>query len=234
MRRQNCYLTAVITALFFVSPTPAQVFGQDGLDRSLNADSSRISIGLSVGPRFAAFWGPDAADLSFYQATESRQTYSLGIQAKYRVSQVWSFQTGLHYVQAGQEYKGISAGERYALRVQLAYLKFPVLAQYRSLTVKVAGRPVSAHLSAGPYFSTLLGAEERITRPTGDETNDLRSIMRTVSWGGQARIGLSTTVPIGRIGIETSYVLGLQDISTSSLDTKNQGLIFALTFDFNI
>lgn len=234
MRRQNCSLTAVITAVFVIFLAPTQVFGQDGLDKSLNADSSRISVGLSVGPRLASFWGPDAADLSFYQATESRQTYSLGIQAKYRLNQAWSFRTGLHYVQAGQEYKGISAGERYALKVQLAYLKFPLLAQYRPLTVKVAGRPVSAYLSVGPYLSALLSAEERITQPGGEQTNDLRSIMRTVSWGGQAGIGFSTTVPIGRVGIETSYVLGLQDTSTSSLDMKNQGLVVALTFDFNI
>lgn len=193
-----------------------------------------IAVGLSTGPRLSAFWGPDATGSDPFQATESRQTFSLGARAQYRLNPSWSLQAGLHYVRTGQKYKGISTGERYSSQVRLEYLRVPVLARARLFTPKIVGRTVSVELLAGPYISALLRAEENLSTPGTDRTDDISSVTRPVSWGGQVGVGISAPLSFGRVGIETRYNLGLRDISTSSVNVRNQGLVVALTFDVSI
>jgi hypothetical protein len=238
MRQLNHVPTVVITVFLLVSLVPDHTLGQAGSDGASEGahgtDQSRIAFGLSAGPHLAAFWGPDATDLGFFRATESRRTYILGVRARYRATQVWSIQARLHYAQGGQEYKGINAGQRYSSEVQLSYLQVPVLAQARLLATQIGGRPVSVRLSAGPYLSFLLEAKERITQPSDNRINDLNSITRPFSWGGQVGLGLSTPLSFGHVGIETRYNLGLRDINTSSVNVKNQGLTIALTFGVSI
>lgn len=225
---------AICAALLLSICVPDRAFAQQ---ESLGLDETRpgnIAVGISAGPRLSAFWGPDAAGSEVFQATESRQTYSLGARAQYRLSRSWSVQTSLHYVRAGQKYKGIDAGQRYSSQVRLAYLQVPVLARVRLFMTRIMDRRMSVDFSAGPYFSALLNAEEEINLPGNEQTDDISPVTRPVSWGGQAGVSVSIPLSVGQVGIETRYNFGLRDVNTSSVNVKNQGLTVALTFDVSI
>ncbi len=198
---------AILALAFFLLAGPRPVAGQE------------VSVGAEMGVSFFTFGGEGLEGLDEY-----RTGLVGGVSAAYRLTDLWSLESGVRWVEKGAEgdlvgFEGpISADQR------LSYVQVPLLLRVAFLPES----PVRPSLSAGPAISFETRCRMRALEPASVVSCDAEEDRPGTDVGFLFGAGVSWRVGPADVLVEGRYDLGLRDIDTvDALDTHNRGFTLA-------
>jgi len=245
MNRSGSTLPLIRSAAFVIalvlcagSFLPRHVGAQDSRKGVLSPfRTGEISLGVHLGGRLSAFYGPDASPSQLgsrtpyqYQRTESRRTYGVGLRASQKWSSRWSLRIGVSLVGRGESLEGLSGGRRVSTVVKLTYIDLPLSIQYTPFRADALGKTVRAYLFAGPTASILLRNRTVQTIGENESSSSSGQNFRSFIPGAHLGIGTEAALPTGQIAVEFSYDVGLRKITTTNIDLRNHGIGIALVY----
>ena len=117
---------------------------------------------------------------------QPRASIHTGFHVLYKVDSSWSIQKELLYLRKGQSARSndLISNSRLENKTKLDYIELPILAKYRLIE--------GLHVELGPYFSTLISAEQENLRFDNVITNNVKNEINTFDTGFAVGAGYTT------------------------------------------
>jgi hypothetical protein len=198
-----------------------------GVAGQLTAQGSRTAVGAYVGYSRTDLKGADAQD------AEARQGALTGVYLHFPLSRVFAIRPELTFALKGGS---TSTDDGSVFDIELAYLEFPVLAQFAVPTGRF--RPV---LFAGPAPALRIGCDFLLFTPQGPGDPVLQNrvtcgrdevaVVRTLDLGFVVGGGIAGVWPLAALSLEARVTSGIRSVF-DDVEVRNRafGVVLGLTF----
>jgi opacity protein-like surface antigen len=205
--------TALITALLFP-------FGYA---------NAQIEFGVKAGGTLST--QSELGEL--WNNADVRQGIYLGVMADYRITDRFSVQTEINYLEKGMKYDRYIIDRSYNISRKYDYLNIPLLAKGTFGNKLGLNEPFSTFAYAGPYYSILLSSKDSFSKGESSAPVDLTSSAKSSDFGAIFGLGASYKLPKkGELYIDLRYEMGLISIDTQDNDLRNKTVEAGIGFRF--
>jgi hypothetical protein len=162
-----------------------------------------------------------------------RQGISLGALADYRISDGFSIQTEVNYVEKGMKYDLYIVNQSYNISRKYDYLNIPLLAKGTFGNRLCLNEPISMFAYAGPYYGILLSSKDSFSKGEPSTATELTSMGKSSDFGAVMGFGASYKLPKkGEIFIDLRYEMGLISIDKQDNSLRNKSMEAGIGFRF--
>lgn len=187
---------------------------------------------LTFAQQFGVKAGMNVSSLSSEEGLSdqgSKIGFNAGVFMNAPLAEKFSIQPELMYSQMGDKYNQTIAGTTYARSRNLDYVALPVMFQYNATP--------AFYLEAGPEFGLLVGAKNKFTNESTNNTIAESSNYKDDLNGFNVGIGLGAGYYFTpNVGLTARYVAGLTDIAkdrpSGSDSVKNNVFQVGLAYKF--
>ncbi len=179
-----------------------------------NSIQAQNSVGGRVGINLAKVDG-EGMD------TDAKVGLDIAVSADIGVSETFSIQPELHFLQKGYKFNFLGSDLKRALN----YLEIPVLIKYNLGTQE----SIAGFILAGPSIGFGIGYK---AKSDGDEDTGsfddigLKSTDFSINFGG----GVSIPITGGKVVIDARYLLGLANIADGEGEIRNRGINLGVSY----
>ncbi len=196
------------------------------LSMATTIHSQSLSFGIRTGINSATVNVEDESGLNV--EPESRTGLDIGLMLEIGLTEDFSIQPEIHYMQKGFEQVFEILGDEFESELSLNYLEIPILAKY-----SFGSETVRGFVNAGPSLGYALSGKT-IESFNGDkeetdldfEEEEFSRLDFSFALGG----GIGFKTGPATIFVDVRYLLGLSNLDDSENDTtvRNRGLGFAV------
>lgn len=187
---------------------------------------------LTFAQQFGVKAGMNVSSLSSEEGLSdqgSKIGFNAGVFMNAPLAENFSIQPELMYSQMGDKYNQTIAGTTYARSRHLDYVTLPVMFQYNATP--------AFYLEAGPEFGLLVGAKNKFTNESTNNTIAESANYKDDLNGFNVGIGLGAGYYFTpKVGLTARYVAGLTDIAkdrpSGSDSVKNNVFQVGLAYKF--
>mgnify|MGYP000873092943 CR=1 FL=1 len=196
------------------------------LSSFVNAQSSKLTIGLETGPTISFLRGNDLMKETGFPLLD----YSAGVNTCYSFTRFFGLQSGLLFENKGNTFKGtaVDVGSGYLGvykgKNRFSYLTLPFMFKLQM------GDQLKFYVNAGPYLAYLMQVQYQSEFNNLKVINNDRSNYHYFDWG--LSLGCGTSVKVAnryRINLECRNQYGLRNISNGPVYNNGTVMTNALS-----